>query len=127
MARTIHIPTEGQEAFCQTCPSPEEVAGFLQVQGLRLTFSMPAVSPRTCEQVTPLPAQFHYQDRQGTEVIYLCGLDADPDGAPLPDHASRFWAYPGSDTAAYRRITSVLTTRWCLRWRRVVPIGEDVA
>ena len=45
----------------------------------------------------------------------------------LPDHASRFWAYPGSDAGAYLRAASLLAARWRFRWQRIVQAGQDVA
>ena len=127
MAHTIHAETHGQEAFCGTCPDPAEVTDILQAWGFQLTFEMPAMIPPTYAQLATLPAQYHYQDDQGTEVIYLHGRDIDPDGLPLPAHASRFWVYCGRDERASRHIAQVLAQRWVCTWRRLSQRCQDVA
>jgi hypothetical protein len=115
------------EAFCTTCPSDEEVTRLLQVLGFELTFHMDIDASPEYEQIPPLPAQFHFQDKHGNEVIFLAGRDADLDGVRLPEHASRFWLYSGADAAAYRRVAHMLAVRWSLAWRSVLPIHQDVA
>jgi hypothetical protein len=97
-----HTKVHDLEAFCATCPSAQEVTSLLQMLGFELSFYMDIdVSPEY-EQVPSLPAQFHFLDEHGTEAIFLAGPDADLDGVRLPEHASRFWLYPGADAAAYR-------------------------
>ncbi len=127
MEHMAHTEIQGQEAFCSICPDPAEVTGVLQALGFRLTFQMPAVIPAPYAQIAPLPAQFHYQDSWGTEVIYLHGRDTNPDGVPLPEHASRFWAYPGSDMGAFRRATHTLATHWMFRWQHALQAGRNAA
>jgi hypothetical protein len=114
------------EAFCATCPSAEEVTGVLKAVGFALAFHMDAV-PSACVEVPPLPAQYHYRDRRGSEVIFLAGPDADPDGAPLPEHASRFWLYPGTDAQVARWVAHVLAVKWLLTWRAESPARQHVA
>lgn len=122
-----HKKAHDLEAFCATCPSAQEVAGVLHHLGFALTFHMDVdVSPEY-EQLPPLPAQYHYRDEHGNEVIYLAGHDADFDGEPLPVHASRFWIYPGADTAAYRRVAHVLAAKWALAWRSESQARRHVA
>jgi len=123
MART---QARDLQAFCATCPSAEEVTNVLQAVGCALTFQMDAV-PSACAEVPPLPAQYHYLDGRGNEVIFLAGPDADPDGAPLPEHASRFWIHPGADAGATRWIAHALAARWSLAWQAVSPARQDVA
>ncbi len=114
-------------AFCPTCPAPEEVTSVLQELGFRLSFQMDIIVYPAYSQLLDLPAQYHYRDEQGTEVIYLHGRDTDPDGLPLPEHASRFWVYCGRDERAYRRIAKVLVHRWACTWRRLSQRCQDVA
>jgi len=114
------------EAFCATCPSAEEVTSLLQAVGFTLAFCMDAV-PSACAEVPPLPAQFHYRDRRGSEVIFLAGSDADPDGVQLPEHASRFWIHPGADVGVARRVAHVLAVKWSFAWRGESQVSQDVA
>lgn len=119
--RQEHNPRKGKqvidlEAFCATCPPPDEVTNLLQRLDFRLTFQMDAVAARCYGQIPALPAQYHYSDQYGTEVIYLAGSDADTDGRQLPTHASRFWLFPGSDPDAYQHTGSQLALRWRFRW-----------
>ncbi len=114
------------EAFCATCPSAEEVTGVLQAVGFALTFHMDAV-PSACVEVPPLPAQYHYERSDGSEMIFLAGPDADPDGAPLPEHTSRFWLYPGTDAQAARWVAHVLAVTWSFSWRSESPARQHIA
>jgi hypothetical protein len=114
-------------AFCTTCPSAEEVGSLLQVLGFELTFHLDTDVPPMYEQLPPLPAQFHFQDTHGNEVIFLAGRDVDLDGGLLPEHASRFWIYLGADAAAYRRIARMLAVRWSLAWQPSTQVRQDVA
>ena len=123
-----HIPIiTDLHAFCATCPAPEEVTSVLQELGFRLSFQMDAIVYPTYTQLSDLPAQYHYQNDQGTEVIYLHGRDTDPDGLPFPAHASRFWVYCGRDERASRRIVQGLAQRWVCSWRRLSQRCQDVA
>jgi hypothetical protein len=122
-----HIKVDELEAFCATCPSAEEVTSLLQAVGFTLTFHMDAV-PSACAGAPALPAQYHYQDKNGSEVIFLAGRDVeDPDGVQLPEHASRFWIYPGADAGAARWVANMLATRWSFAWRSESPARQDVA
>jgi hypothetical protein len=115
------------EAFCATCPTPREVTELLQAVGFAVDFHMDTI-PSACDSVPPLPAQYHYRDdRHGSEVIFLAGSDADLDGVPLPEHASRFWIYPGADAEAARWIAHVLAAKWSLTWHRLSQARQDVA
>jgi hypothetical protein len=119
-------PCGDLEALCATCPSAEEVTNLLQAAGFALIFHMDAIASH-CAGVPPLPAQYHYRDRRGSEVIFLAGSDADPDGTQLPEHASRFWLHPGADAGAARRVVQVLAVKWSLTWRMESPARQDVA
>jgi len=114
-------------AFCTTCPSAEEVGSLLQIVGFELTFQMDTDAPPRYEQLPPLPSQFHFQDTHGNEVIFLAGRDVDLDGVGFPEHASRFWLYPGADRAVYGRVAHVLAVRWSLTWRSLSKARQDVA
>ena len=115
------------EAFCTTCPSAQEVTDFLQALGFELIFHMDINASPEYEQVPPLPAQFHFQDKEGTEAIFLAGPDANLDGIRLPEHASRFWLFAGADAAAFRRIAHSLAAQWSLHWRAESQSSQDVA
>jgi hypothetical protein len=115
------------EAFCLTCPPAEDVTSLLQAYGFELAFHMDIdVSPQY-EQIPPLPAQFHFQDKHGNEVIFLAGRDTNLDGVQMPEHASRFWLYPGADRAAYHRVAHLLSARWSFAWRSSLHACQDVA
>ena len=104
------------EAFCATCPPVEQVSALLATLGFTLTFHMDAVqSP--CAEVPPLPAQYHYKDAYGTEVIYLAGRDTPLEGEVFPFHASRFWLYAGADAQAFQLTMSTLALRYGFAWR----------
>jgi hypothetical protein len=79
------------------------------------------------EHLPSLPAQFHFRDRYGTEVIFLAGRDVELDGVRFPAHTSRFWMYPGADTSAFRRIAHALALRWSFRWQPAMQVRQDVA
>src|SRR5690349_11555933 len=95
---TKHQPPEELEAFCHSCPDPEEVKIFLRQLGLRLDFHMEAFAPSNYSELSALPAQFHFADVSGMTLIYLAGQDSGTEeGERLPVHKSRFWAYAGAD------------------------------
>ena len=104
------------EAFCLTCPPERDVTGTLRMLGFDLTFQMPARIYPASSATPPLPAQYHYRDARGTEVIYLAGHDADLDGRHFPPHQSRFWLYPGSDPLAAGRAMRLLAHTWSFTW-----------
>ena len=110
--------TQALTAFCATCPAPEVVTAFLHSLGLHLDFQLDGVQYASYKQLPDLPAQYHYHSL-GLEVIYLAGKDFPLDGERFPRHASRFWAYAGSDAAAFRRVVRVLSARWLLTWQRL--------
>ena len=106
------------EAFCTTCPPPQDVTALLAKLGFHLEFQMDEQRDHQYE-LPPLPAQFHFKDTHGTEVIYLVGRDfpLNDDGESLPSHASRFWLYIGADAQASQLVASTLTLRWGFTWR----------
>jgi hypothetical protein len=105
------------EAFCATCPAPEEVTQGLRAPGFELTFQMDMIPTSRLTETPALPAQYHYSDGFGTELIYLAGRDADLDREGLPAHASRFWLFPGGCADAYLQALSLLARSFRLRWR----------
>jgi hypothetical protein len=121
-----HTKEQNLEAFCATCPSAEEVTRLLQAIGFILDFHLDAV-PSACTEVPSLPAQYHYRDRRGSEVIFLAGPDDDPDGADLPEHASRFWLYCGADAGVARWVAQVLAVKWSFAWQSDSQSCQDVA
>ena len=112
-------PTDTHDvtAFCSTCPDASEVTALLQSLGFRLVFEMEADDEQAYLHLPPLPAQFHYDGPQGTSVVFLAGKDVDIDGLSVPPHASRFWAYAGSDQDTLLRVTTALAARWTLTWQ----------
>jgi len=111
------IPTRLAElnAFCATCPPDCEVTALLKGLGFTLDFQRPAKRYRNCPS---LPAQFHYRDEQGTEVIFLAGKDT-PDGIANkhPNHASRWWIYPGNSQYGYTLAVKELAQEYQLSWK----------
>ncbi len=122
-----HTKVYALEAFCATCPTDQEVTNLLQALGFELVFHMGAEVLPAYEQLPPLPAQFHFQDRRGTEAIFLAGPDVNLDGILLPEHASRFWLYPGADAAGYWHVAHVLALTWSLSWRAESSAHQHVA
>lgn len=124
----------GFTAFCETCPAPGQVSAFLEQWGFRLSFEMGVDESRHYEQLPSLPAQFHYANATGIEVMYLAGKDHPlEEGVQFPVHASRFWVYPGKNGHHFGQICHALATRWSLRWQcselvdRPSPTRKDVA
>jgi hypothetical protein len=118
MPKMIQHPKE-LEAFCLSCPTPEEVITFLERLGMRLDFLMGAFLPPTYSGLAQLPAQFHFEEASGISVIYLAGEDSvTDDGERLPPHKSRFWAYPGADAHVFGQITRSVALQWSLSWQR---------
>ena len=113
------------EAFCMTCPSAEEVITVLRTLGFHLNFQMGAMTSAYA-LFPPLPAQYHYRDEHGTEVIFLAGQDADMDEEDLPRHASRFWLCAGANPEAYQRVAQVVAAAWSFSWQRTGKL-KDVA
>jgi hypothetical protein len=116
------------EAFCQACPPPQEVTAFLASMGFRLAFQLPAYQPSATSEVALLPAQFHYERPDGMSVIYLAGPDrAEHEGERFPLHASRWWAYAGSDPSALWLVSHALTIKWSCVWRRPSQLYQGIA
>jgi hypothetical protein len=107
---------EELEAFCSSCPAPNDVEAALQNFGLSLTFTMKAVIRRTAQ--VSIPAQYHFEGPDGTEILYLAGRDVGDGQIRLPRHRSRFWAIPGADPERYRQVTAALAIQWALHWQR---------
>jgi hypothetical protein len=107
-------PTE-LEAFCSICPSAEEVSALLATLGFTLSFQMQEQDALV--HLPTLPAQYHYKDTCGTEVIYLAGRDTPLEGEVFPFHASRFWLSTGADAQAFQRAKSTLVLRYQFTWR----------
>lgn len=116
------------EAFCRTCPEPQEVTACMHTMGFRLVFQLPAYQPSATSAVAPLPAQFHYERPDGMSVIYLAGSDrAEDEGEQFPPHASRWWVYAGSDLSALFQVSHALTIKWSCTWRHVSHAAKCVA
>src|SRR5947209_18482926 len=82
------LTTTDLTAFCATCPAAEEVTEVLTPLGFALVYQMESDEDQAYLHLAPLPAQFHYRDNQGAEVIYLAGVDQE-DAQPAPPHATR--------------------------------------
>ena len=126
MSQAIQQPVTECEAFCPTCPPAEEVTALLATLGFRLDFQLDA---QHTFQLAPLPAQYHYKDASGTEVIYLAGHDIALDREQFPPHASRFWLYRGADTETFTRVISTLALHYRLAWceTSTQTVQEEVA
>jgi hypothetical protein len=116
------------EAFCLSCPVPEQVISFLERLGMRLDFQMDAFLPPAYSDLAQLPAQFHFEDASGMSIIYLAGEDkSQEDGEYLPPHKSRFWTYPGADAHVFSWITQSVANRWSFTWMRLSRERQEVA
>jgi hypothetical protein len=121
-------PADELEAFCLSCPAPEQVITFLERLGMRLDFQMDAFLPPAYSDLAQLPAQFHFEDASGMSIIYLAGEDMAPeDGEHLPPHKSRFWAYPGTDAHLFGWVTLSVALQWSFTWRSLSQAHQDVA
>lgn len=110
-------------AYCATCPLPEEVTAVLQPLGFWLAFAMKADDDQEYLHLPPLPAQFHFEDAHGTQLIYLAGNDIDLDDMqPLPAHRSRFWLYAGTDPAELHGVIRILASTWSLTWQVITHL-----
>jgi hypothetical protein len=125
---TKQPPPEVREAFCLSCPEPQEVTTFLKNLGLRLDFQLEAFAPPVYSPLLALPAQFHFADESGMSLIYLAGEDsATEEGERLPVHKSRFWAYAGADTRRFERIMHLVALQWSFTWHCPEEAQQDVA
>jgi hypothetical protein len=104
------------DAFCSTCPSPEEVTAQLAKLSFRLEFQMDEQRDHAF-QLPPLPAQYHYKDASGNEALFLAGRDIPLDGERFPPHASRFWLYAGADMQAFTLAQTTMALQWQFTWR----------
>ena len=114
---TITTQSIERTSFCMTRPGQEAVTSVLHVLGFDLVFEMAPIRYPQYTQLPSLPAQYHYRDEHGTEVMYLAGCDTPMDEERFPNHASRFWITPGADLATYQRVAQALATRWSLTWQ----------
>jgi hypothetical protein len=121
------------EAFCLSCPAPEEVTTFLEHLGMRLDFQLEAFPLSPSLGLAQLPAQFHFAEASGITIIYLAGEDSPvEEGEHLPPHKSRFWAFPGADAHVFGQITRSVARQWSLSWQRPTVsqaqhVRQDVA
>jgi hypothetical protein len=121
-------PPDEFEAFCHSCPEPEEVIMFFKQLGLHLDFQMEAFAPPEYSELSALPAQFHFADDSGMSLIYLAGEDSVmEDGERLPVHKSRFWAYAGADAQRFEQITQNVALHWSFTWRCSSQAQQEVA
>ena len=111
-------PATELEAFCATCPPPQDVTALLAKMGFRLAFQMEAQDDlKAVVHLPALPAQYHYKDASGAEVIYLAGRDTPLEGGEVfPFHASRFWLYPGANAQGFQLARSMLALSFQLSW-----------
>lgn len=113
----IAIKLTELEAFCLECPPDNEVTALLAGLGFHLVFEMPAQIYPEHANTPDLPAQYHYRDQHGTELIYLAGKDSNEQDKPhLPQHASRWWLYPGSSQYSYNLAMQTLSSKWKMKW-----------
>lgn len=130
---TLTQPLVNLSAFCATRPHPDEVKAFLRPLGFTLEFSMPATvyttrrKPRSLVPAIPiLPAQYHYRDRYGTEIIFLAGKDASWQiGGTYPRHESRWWLYHGSSQYSYNFVKQELSAKWRLQWTPFTQMSDN--
>jgi hypothetical protein len=114
---TKQLPAAELHAFCSTCPPAEDVTALLAKLGFRLVFQMDAQNDlKSVVYLPALPAQYHYRDAYGTEVLFLAGRDTALEGEAFPLHASRFWLYTGAHVQAHQLTLSTLTLTYLLAW-----------
>ncbi|GCE04234.1 hypothetical protein [Dictyobacter aurantiacus] len=101
------------EGFCQTCPDPQEVAYILEPRGFSLHFQL---NSQHSYNLPDLPAQYHYRDAQGTEVIFLAGKDHPEPGTRFPAHQSRWWVFCGSSHFTFNLVAQELASHWGIAW-----------
>ena len=68
---TKHQQPDELEAFCQSCPAPEEVITCLKQLGIRLDFQMDAFLPPVYSLLTQLPAQFHFEGQAVLLILQI--------------------------------------------------------
>ena len=125
---TKHHPRDELEAFCLSCPEPQEVTMYLSQLGMRLDFQMEAFAPPVHSPLAELPAQFHFAEDSGMSLVYLAGQDSGmEEGERLPAHNSRFWAYAGADKERFERITHLVALQWSFTWFSSEEAQQDVA
>ena len=116
-------------AFCIGRPSLEEVANVLHRLGFHLSFSLPP-DKSDVSTTSTLPAQYHFEDRVGTYVIYLDGTDTPCLAGQIgsaqrsttyryPPHNSRFWLAPGGRELVASHVKDSLAAEWSLYWREL--------
>ncbi|MBX5459256.1 MAG: hypothetical protein IRZ31_20375 [Thermogemmatispora sp.] len=108
----------GWTAFVLTRIVRSQVSSVLKREGFRLSFSLPACRRRWGW----LPAQYHYTDAAGTEVIWLSGQDPEArEQDPMaPEHRSRFWVYAARRAPERAELILMrLRQAWGLDWRPV--------
>lgn len=104
------------EALCQSCPSEQTVREVLSSLGFSLVFQMPVQTFPSLD-VPALPAQYHYHDQYGTEVIFLAGQDTNlEEDYPLLPHRSRWWVYTGAHPGVAQAVMACLSAHWFLAW-----------
>ncbi|WP_376793792.1 hypothetical protein [Thermogemmatispora sp.] len=107
-------PERGWSALVPRRPRRASVHRLLMQEGYQLAFWLPAFR-EPC-----LPAQYHYRDATGTEVIWLAGPDPvlreqDPS---TPAHRSRFWVYANRrDPRRADEIRERLRRAWGVLWK----------
>ena len=115
---TNQQPITELDAFCRTCPPVEEVSALLTTMGFRLEFQMDRQDDlKAVVHLPALPAQYHYRDAYGTEVVFLSGRDTPLDEERFPPHASRFWLYLGASAQAFQLAKSMLALTFQFTWR----------
>jgi hypothetical protein len=105
----------GWTAYVQMRLVSSQVSTLLEREGFRLSFSLPACRRRWGW----LPAQYHYADAAGTEVIWLSGQDpeAREQDPTAPEHRSRFWVYAARRAPERaEQIRARLRQVWGLDW-----------
>lgn len=115
------------KAFCAARPTPEEVGARLAKLGFHLVFQMREQRDHHL-LLPPLPAQYHYRDEVGTEVIYLAGCDVpmhENGGSAFPPHKSRFWLSCGAKREPFQIARATLALSWGFTWQTVGETEED--